>query len=213
MSNNLNIKEKQSLQQETKGQVDALVIRKNFLGGDGVRVAYPLFQEEGSGSIPTSPLQFNISEITYSLAAQLNKAWHSRMPYIGSPSMCKPCFAAEYDGIIYAVAMWSLPIAANRIKDGFNCLELRRMAISPEAPKNTASRMLKIMTMQIKKLMPHIKRLLSYQDTEVHNGTIYKAAGWEIARVSKFVSWDEHSKRPGKIEQSKAEKVRWEKAL
>jgi hypothetical protein len=56
-------------------------------------------------------------------------------------------------------------------------------------------------------------RLLSYQDTEVHKGTIYAAAGWKAVRTSEFVSWDKHTKRPGKINQSFAPKVRWEYTL
>jgi hypothetical protein len=87
------------------------------------------------------------------------------------------------------------------------------MAISPDAPKNTASRMLKIMTILIKRRMENIYKLISYQDTSVHQGTIYKAAGWNAASYSKYQSWNQHSKRPGRIEQSTAPKVRWEKQI
>jgi hypothetical protein len=59
-------------------------------------------------------------------------------------------------------------------------MELRRMACGPDAPKNTASRMLAIMTRQLHLYFPLCPRVISYQDTEVHTGTIYKAAGWEI---------------------------------
>jgi hypothetical protein len=48
--------------------------------GEGVTVAYPLFQEEGGGSIPTSPLQFEIMEIDIHRAQKLNSLWHSRLP-------------------------------------------------------------------------------------------------------------------------------------
>jgi len=180
---------------------------------DDVRVAYPLFQKESGGSTPTSALKLWIEEIPWRDAVILNNKWHSRMPKIGCGSMCKPCFAAMSDNIIYAIAMWSLPIAANRIKNGNRCLELRRMAIAPDAPKYTASFMLGKMKMLIKKSRPDILRLLSYQDTGVHKGTIYKAAGWYIARKSKFVSWDTHSKRPGILNQSTSDKIRWEYEL
>ena len=49
-------------------------------------------------------------------------------------------------------------------------------AIASDAPKYTATRMLSIMVKRIKKEFPDIVRLISYQDTEVHKGTIYKAA-------------------------------------
>jgi hypothetical protein len=73
--------------------------------------------------------------------------------------------------------------------------------------------MLKIMALLIKRQMPQIIKLLSYQDTAAHIGTIYKAAGWVEAYRGKFTSWDVHSKRPGSVEQSVADKVRWEKIL
>ena len=183
------------------------------MSGDDARVAYPLFQKGDGGSIPTSPLQFHIGRTTYEKARELNKLWHSRMPYLGCASMCNPNYAATFNGIYYAIAMWSLPIAANRIKNGNKYLELRRMAISEDAPKNTASRMLAIMVKFIKRDFSHIIGVLSYQDTGVHLGTIYKAAGWYIARAGDFTSWNIHSRRPGKIEQSTSPKIRWQKEI
>jgi hypothetical protein len=146
-------------------------------------------------------------------AAMYNSLWHRTMPYIGLPGMCVPSFAASFANVYYAVALWSLPIAANRLKDGYECLELRRFAIAPDAPKNTASFMLSRMRKAIKGDMPEIKRLISYQDTGAHQGTIYKAAGWLATCKSEYVSWEHHSKRPGSMEQSTADKVRWECAI
>jgi hypothetical protein len=181
--------------------------------GDSIRVVHPLFQEEDDGSIPISPLQLHIGKISARQAVELNKLWHSRMPKLDCFNICAPCFAAEYKNKFYAIAMWSLPIAANRLKDGQFCLELRRMAISDDAPKNTASRMISIMARIIKKERPDIKRLLSYQDTGAHSGIIYAASGWKPVLKSDFVSWDSHSKRPGKIDQSESPKIRWERSL
>jgi len=131
------------------------------------------------------------------------------MPYIGSASVCSPCYGAEYKNTFYAIAMWSLPIAANRIVDGNKLLELRRMAISDDAPRNTASKMLSWMRKDIKKIRPDIIRLISYQDTGAHHGTIYKASNWVIERESEYISWDKHRTRPGQLEQSTANKIRW----
>jgi len=180
-----------------------------MISADSIRVVHPLFQMEEGGPTPTSALQLNVIPISSKRAMLLNKAWHSRMPEIMAWNVCNPCYAAEYKNNIYAIAMWSLPIAANRIKHGDKCLELRRMAISPDAPRYTASRMLSIMAKIIKKTMPHIYRLISYQDTGVHTGTIYKAAGWNIERQSEYISWNNHTKRPGRIEQSYSPKIRW----
>jgi hypothetical protein len=122
------------------------------------------------------------------------------------------CFGANYKNIYYAVAWWTKPIASNRIKNGLNILELRRMAIHDSAPKNTASRFLSIMTKMIKIKKPEIFKLISYQDTEVHLGTIYKASNWIAATETKFISW-KNRKDYNRIDQSTAPKIRWEKQI
>ena len=172
----------------------------------------PLFRDKEPGK-PTSPLQFEVLKCKPQFACELNSLWHSRFPIIGWSNVVRNkdyiCFVAVYDNFIYAVAIWSSPIAANRMKDGSVALELRRLAISPDAPKNTASRMLSIMRKKIKKQMPHIRLLISYQDKDVHCGTIYKASGWSVANVSKSgINWNKSRNR--NIAQSTAAKARWE---
>jgi len=163
-----------------------------------------------------SPLQFNIVQISKIKFKQLNQLWHSRLP-ICSNCFGGICFGAEYKNTLFAVAWWSLPIAFNRMNNGKRILELRRLAISSDAPKNTASRMLKIMVLLIKKMRRDVFKLISYQDTEVHNGIIYKASGWEIGTVSKFKSWTQRTddKKYNWISdtQSMADKIRWEKQI
>lgn len=182
--------------------------------GDSIRVVYPLFQEEGGGSIPTSPLQLELREVKPQIACELNALWHSRLPRLDWSNVTRNthyvCYAALYDGIIYAVAIWSSPVAQNRFKDGKSILELRRLAISPEAPKNTATRMLAVMIKLIRKKLPEITRLISYQDAAVHTGTIYKAAGWKNTNRTEFISWNNRPRNP---DQAKAPKIRWEKNL
>jgi hypothetical protein len=96
------------------------------------------------------------------------------------------------------------------MKDGDKLLELRRMAIAPDAPKNTASRMLGIMRRKIQAKFPEIIRLVSYQDTEVHTGTIYKASGWRVANIQERAEdWTNTTRNRAKP-QSTAPKVRWE---
>ena len=186
----------------------------NFSAGDA-RVACPMFQSEYGGPPPTSALQLRIVKIGYKLATTLNEKWHSRMPSFDTSCMCSYCFAAECNNIYYAIAMWSRAIAANRMTDGDKILELRRMAIADDAPKNTASRMISIMTRLIKKERPDLVKLVSYQDTEVHKGTIYKASGWTaVENKGGFVSWNEKTTKARKrIEQSQAPKIRWELKL
>jgi hypothetical protein len=171
-----------------------------------------LFQDLDSGSIPTSALQLRIMEIGAMEACRYNAKWHSVFPLIDWSNVVRNpmyvCYSAG-DGInVFAVAIWSSPIAANRLKDGFKMLELRRMAISEFAPKNTASRMLGVMRRLIIKKFPNCIKLISYQDKNHHQGTIYKASGWTPANKCKFVAWD--GKRKRNKEQSSSSKIRWE---
>ncbi len=181
--------------------------------GDDARVALPLFHAEYGGSIPTSPLQLNIEVINVHLACELNSKWHSRLPNIHWSNVVRNshyvCFAAVYGNIYYAVAIWSSPVGQNRFKNGADILELRRLAVSPEAPQFTSSRMLMVMRKLVKKTFPDIKRLISYQDTDVHLGTIYKADNWKATSTTKGVSWTT-KKRKRNIEQSLSDKIRWE---
>ena len=191
------------------------------MSGDGARVAYPLFQEGDGGSHPTSPLQFQFGVIELDLAIDLNKRWHSRLPRVSKANLIRTkdniCFGAYFDNQWFASAIWTSPIA--RSFNGMDYLELRRLAISQDAPKNTASRMISIMTKEIKRRLPHIQKLISYQDTEVHTGTIYKASGWNIGRTSttKECRWLSDDTRTKNLRrnalQTNAPKIRWEKDL
>jgi len=177
-------------------------------GGESIRVVHPLFQEEGGGSIPTSPLQLNIGFISVSEAVKLNSLWHSRLPEFTSPQGYCKAFGAEYDGLFYAVAIWSPPLA--RMLNHTGRFELRRLAISNDAPKNTPSRMLKIMRLLLKKELPDVNILISYQDTGVHDGTIYKAAGWKAANVNSVGGEWARPNRDGRKSQAVTPKIRWE---
>jgi hypothetical protein len=86
------------------------------------------------------------------------------------------------------------------------------MAISSVAPKNTASRMLRVMRLMIERRFPEIVKLISYQDTEVHKGTVYKAAGWRPIGSSKVSGKGWNTRERSKM-QTTADKIRWELEL
>ena len=191
------------------------------MSGDSVRVASPLFPVEGQGSIPMSPLQFEIVRMSLKDALALNTKWHSRLPYLPLNSIQRKhgiAFGCLFKNIYFAVAIWSTP-ASMWLDNGF-AFELRRMAICNDAPKNTASRMLSIMVKIIKKETKYC-RLLSYQDTEVHEGTIYKASGWEKTNTNKgkpgwFSPTGKKYSKNRSISKpiiSNAPKIRWEKQI
>ena len=182
------------------------------LSADNVRDSIPLFRNGSGGLIPTSAHQLIFSKCNVHRACELNKLWHSRFPDIHWSNVVRNkdyvCFVAEFDMIAYACAIWSSPIA-RRFKNASTTLELRRLAISDDAPKNTASRMLGWMRRYISNHFLHINLLISYQDTECHEGTIYKASGWKNVNKSRGHSWTCKTRKRNK-EQSLSDKVRWE---
>jgi hypothetical protein len=184
----------------------------NFCADD-VTDSMPLFRSGRGGAIPTSALQLKINKCKVQRACQLNELWHSRFPRIDWSNVVRNkdyvCYVAEYDDIAYAVAIWSSPIAANRMKEGATALELRRMAISHQSPHNTASRMISVMRKDIERNLKHITLLVSYQDADTHKGTIYKASGWVATIQSNGESWTNKSRVRNKS-QSDSKKIRWE---
>lgn len=183
---------------------------------DGVREAHPLFQAEGGGSLPTSALCLRFSPCDESLAIRLNQEWHSRLPKVLLSNIVRvtlrACYIAEANGLYYASAIWTSPTTSQLPQDRW--LELRRLAIAPDAPRFTASRMLGWMVRDIRKRFPQVVRLISYQDCEVHTGTIYRAAGW-LATVKNYDHRDrgKRTHRKRSPSQTMATKQRWEKVL
>jgi hypothetical protein len=138
----------------------------------------------------------------------LNASWHSVLPSVGA-NFGVFGYVATYLDVIYASALWSRPIAANRLTNGFQKMELRRMAVGPAAPRHTASWFLAVMSRLVLK-MPDVVGLVSYQATDVHQGTMYRAAGWKSCGMQAFQSWNTHSRRrPDDVNVSP--KVRWER--
>jgi hypothetical protein len=103
-------------------------------------------------------------------------------------------YRAAYDGITYAVALWNSPSARTLPSEW---MELRRMAVADDAPHCTASRFLNEMCRRIQTEFPAATRVISYQDLDVHTGTIYKAAGWTVGNISTPRVRDRSGKRAG----------------
>ena len=186
-------------------------------GADSSMEELSLFQTVDDGSIPISALQLIVEQIDVHTACRLNGVWHSRLPFIHWSNVVRNrhyiCYGARYNNDeLYAVAIWSSPVAANRMKNSQEIIELRRFAIKDNAPINTGSRLLAIMRQKIKRDLPEIKLLISYQDEESHKGTIYKAAGWRPTVSSNGSSWTT-DKRKRNTEQTQAKKTRWEMSL
>lgn len=109
-------------------------------------------------------------------------AHHSRLPNVQAGPW-KYAFSASHPETneIVAAALWNNPSARTLPNEW---LELRRMAVCDEAPHCTASSFLQSMVKILRKY-GH-SHFISYQDTAVHQGTIYKAAGWTVEYVGAF---------------------------
>jgi hypothetical protein len=59
---------------------------------------------------------------------------------------------------------------------------------------------------------PEYTLAISYQDTGVHKGTIYKASGWKAVGLKKNIGTGWNTRDRNKM-QSTSDKVRWEYAL
>lgn len=158
----------------------------------------------------TSPKQFEIKEISPKLACEYNKLWHSSLPDLDYTNVIRNkrwvTYGAFYEDECYAVGIWSSPV--NRRWNVKPYLELRRFAISDRAPYNTASFLLSKMIKDIRKKWPELEKLVSYQNREIHTGTIYKASNWVCTGKTNPSIWKNNKERT--IESSKN---RWEYIL
>jgi hypothetical protein len=189
---------------------------------DSTRVVCPLFQAEDGGSIPASTLQ--VKDLLFEPsprphAVQLVREWHSRLPNC-QDGPWEYAFLARYGRLTYAVALLNSPSARCLPS---HWLELRRLACAPDAPKNTCSAFLGWIVRYLKAHASERERLISYQDTAVHAGTIYRAAGWIPAFTSAPRIRDRSGNRTGTKRKYRwningqdadaAAKVRWEISL
>ncbi len=177
----------------------------------------PLWQEEVSP--PVSVRELDLERCPIEVARRLNAAWHSRLPRT-QKGPWQFAFAAHKQGVVYGVALWHNPSARGLPS---HWLELRRLAISSDAPHCTASWMLARMRRWFARNCPERERLISYQDLGVHKGTIYRAAGWVVGYTSKprvrdrskprrGTKRDYRSNQNGQAPDATA-KVRWEISL
>lgn len=148
-------------------------------------------------------------------AIKLVRLWHSRLP-VTQDSPWQFAFKAHCQGVTYAVALWHNPSARTLPE---HWLELRRMACAPDAPKNTASRMLGEMVKFFEHNYPEREKCISYQDINVHTGTIYKASNWTPEYFSRPRERDRSKPRIGtkrnyrsdinSLKVASAGKIRW----
>ena len=153
-----------------------------------------------------------VQKVRAQIACYFNELWHSRLPKIHWSNVVRNthyvCYAVTFKQAIVGVAIWSSPVAQNRMKNGKEILELRRLALSDVCVRNTATKVIASMIKMIRKKFPDIKKLVSYQDCDVHQGTIYKAANWVRDGEVALIDWTTKTRQRTAL-QSNAGKVRW----
>lgn len=154
------------------------------------RRAFPM-TEGPAAAHPTRARQLVVDTCPIDHARVLVARWHSRLPAT-QKGPWKFAHRAHFDGFTYAVALWNNPSARTLPA---HWLELRRLAVAPDAPHCTASRMLGQMAHLLAADGADV--LISYQDLSVHKGTIYKAAGWEPVLTSRPRVRDRSANRVG----------------
>jgi len=150
--------------------------------GDIVMEAYPLFQKGGSGSIPTSPLQFYIKQIPKSLAKHVYAKWH----YLGKQDfVATHNFGAFYGGeCLGAISFgppptWQVVFSLFGHKDQEGIFDIKRLAMKDECPKNSESRLIGVAIKLLRK-ETYVKAIITFADTaQGHVGTIYKATNFK----------------------------------
>ena len=187
----------------------------------GANVIHPRYEDQlfvpGKPSVVTSARQLQLSRCGTAFARYCNAQWHSRLPHT-QRSPWQYAFKLHCDGYAFGVALLHNPSARTLPS---HWVELRRLALAPDAPRYAATRFLGLLVRWLKRNVPERERIISYQDTSVHTGTIYKAAGWVPAYTSRPRVRDRSKPRAGSARMYRtnangaavdsAAKIRWEK--
>lgn len=125
---------------------------------------------------PPSARTLTVLPVSYRTAKLFVEQHH----YLGyAPPGARACLGVWYGGRLMGVLMFGRPSA--RLEDQHNTLELTRMVLLDECPRNSESRALALATMWIRKNMHEIRRLIAYSDpAQGHEGTVYRAVGWRL---------------------------------
>ena len=135
-------------------------------------------QSGDSGAIPTSTHQFKIEEGRFSDFAELLKKWHYKSSKMGG-GISYNLVLKYKDRIIGGIVIGKMRHTKNYDE---NAVELRRMVLHEDCPKNTASYFLSKTIWWLKK-NTNISIVLTFADLTVgHKGTCYKAANFEFVR-------------------------------
>jgi len=138
--------------------------------------------------------------------------WIATHHYLGySPPGARLRIAVYYDGRCVGGMLFGRPIARNI--DQWTTLELTRMYLLDECPRNSESRCLGQAAKMIRQMFPEVKQLIAYSDPSYgHQGTIYKAAGWVFDGMTTGGAWIRSDGAPRR-NKATSPKLKWVKDL
>ena len=144
---------------------------------------YPLFQEEGGGAVPTSPLQLVFKPINYFTAMKMVKKYH----YLHRTAPTTWSYGAYFNNRLEGVLTIGKPASHTLIEgvagkeNSQRVFELNRLWMSDKLPKNSESRFIGWALRQL----PKGTILVSYADTKYgHSGKVYQATNWIFTGTS-----------------------------
>jgi len=139
------------------------------------------------------------------------RAFAERFHYLGyAPPGARVCLGVWHGDRLVGVLMFGRPAA--RLEDQERTLELTRMVLLDECPRNSESRALALAARWIRRYMPEIRRLITYADpAKGHHGTVYLAAGWRLVGRTSGGRWS-RSGRPRR-DAAPGPKLKFEKVL
>ncbi|MBC7106845.1 MAG: hypothetical protein H5T97_13010 [Firmicutes bacterium] len=143
---------------------------------------------------------------------RIARAFVERFHYLGyAPWGARISLGVWHGDRLVGVMLFGRPSA--RLEDQRGTLELTRMVLLDECPRNSESRALGLAARWIRRRMPEIRRLISYADpARGHKGTVYLAAGWRFVGRTSGGRWSCPS-RPGRRDASPGPKLKFEKVF
>lgn len=136
-----------------------------------------VLQLENGGSIPTSTLQFRISQIDHRQAKAFVETWHYSHRI---PTGKNICFGLWQGGELYAVIVYGIGVNPYQAKflNVDSVIEIKRMCRSEPKKPYELSRFIRLSMSMAKKQMS-FQAVVAFADPEQgHEGTVYKATGF-----------------------------------
>lgn len=147
----------------------------------GVTAAQPVFQPEGSGANPTYTLQFSQEVDCGKAARKFICDWH----YSKKCPPAKFYFTARQAGRLVGVCVFNAPQLPKIAKCYGIDLELTRLVLLDECPKNSESKFIAWCLRWLGK-NTLARRVVSFADPRFgHVGTIYKASNFFYAGLER----------------------------